>query len=437
MTKAVPPQVAIEDVGAYDGHTVKLSGWLYNARSKGHILFLQIRDGTGRIQAVAIDGETDPNSFTQATRLRLEASIVAIGTVREEPRAPSGYELHLHELIVVQAPKDEYPIANKSHGVDFLLAHRHLWLRSRRQEALMRLRSELRLAMHDFFNRRKFVLVDTPILTGAVGESASSLFTLPYYDLGEAHLAQTGQLYLEAACQALGKVYNFGPTFRAEKSKTRRHLSEFWMLEAEVAFADSDDNMQLQEELILALVEHILSRCENELATLKRDTTPLARLSVPFPRIAYEEAIRIAQAAGADVQLGEDLGADEETAISLQFDHPVFVTNYPRAAKSFYMKGSPNHPDRVLCSDLLAPEGYGEIAGGSQREDDLDDLVTAIQAHGLPVESYEWYLDLRRFGSVPHSGFGIGLERTLAWIAGIPHVREAIAFPRTLQRLYP
>ena len=301
----------------------------------------------------------------------------------------------------------------------------------------MRLRGELRLAMHAFFDRRGFVLVDTPILTGAVGESASSLFTLPYYDLGEAHLAQTGQLYLEAACQALGKVYNFGPTFRAEKSKTRRHLSEFWMLEAEVAFADSDANMQLQEELVLAVVEHVLARCENELATLERDTAPLERLAPPFPRIAYDEAVRIAQASGAELQLGEDLGADEETAVSLSFDRPVFVTDYPRAAKAFYMKGHPTDPDRVRCSDLLAPEGYGEIAGGSQREDDLDALVAAIGAHGLPVDAYEWYLDLRRFGSVPHSGFGIGLERTLAWIAGIPHVREAIAFPRTLQRLYP
>ena len=437
MTEDQLPRVAIKDVNAYDGHEVELAGWLYNARSKGRILFLQLRDGTGRIQATAIDGETEPKSFAQAAQLPLETSIIVHGTVRAEPRAPSGYELHLRKLQVVQAPKDEYPISNKAHGVDFLLAHRHLWLRSRRQEALLRLRSELRLAMHDFLNRRGFVLVDTPILTSTVGESASSLFTLPYYDLGEAHLAQTGQLYLEAACQALGKVYNFGPTFRAEKSKTRRHLSEFWMLEAEVAFANNDGNMQLQEDLVLTVVEHVLNRCASELATLERDTAPLARLSPPFPRIAYEEAVRIAQATGADMQLGEDLGADEETAVSLSFDRPVFVTDYPRAAKAFYMKGSPTDPDRVLCSDLLAPEGYGEIAGGSQREDDLDTLITAIQAHGLPLEAYEWYLDLRRFGSVPHSGFGIGLERTLAWIAGISHVREAIAFPRTLQRLYP
>ena len=437
MTEAGPPRVAIRDVGAHDGGAVELAGWLYNARSKGRILFLQLRDGTGRMQATAIDGETEPDSFARAARLPLESSVIARGTVRAEPRAPGGYELQLRALQVLQSPAAEYPIAKKAHGVDFLLAHRHLWLRSRRQEALMRLRSEVRIAMHDFFHRRDFVLVDTPILTGAVGENASSLFTLPYYDLGEAHLAQTGQLYLEAACQSLGKVYNFGPTFRAEKSKTRRHLSEFWMLEAEVAFADSDANMQLQEDLVLAVVDHVLTRCEGELASLERDTAPLARLAPPFPRIDYAEAVRIAQAAGADMQLGQDLGADEETAVSLSFDRPVFVTDYPRAAKAFYMKSHPTDPDRVRCSDLLAPEGYGEIAGGSQREDDLDALVAAIRAHGLPLDAYEWYLDLRRFGSVPHSGFGIGLERTLAWIVGIPHVREAIAFPRTLQRLYP
>ena len=437
MTGGGPARIAIRDVGAYDGRAVELAGWLYNARSKGRILFLQLRDGTGRIQATAIDGETDADSFARAARLPLESSLIARGTVRAEPRAAGGYELQLRTVQVVHAPAADYPIANKAHGVDFLLAHRHLWLRSRRQEALMRLRSEVRAAMHRFFDRRGFVLVDTPILTGAVGESASSLFTLPYYDLGQAHLAQTGQLYLEAACLALGRVYNFGPTFRAEKSKTRRHLSEFWMLEAEVAFADSDANMALQEDLVLAVVEHALDRCQPELAVLQRDTAPLARIGRPFPRIPYEDAVRIAQESGADVRLGDDLGADEETAVSRSFDRPVFVTDYPRAAKAFYMKGHPDDPDKVLCSDLLAPEGYGEIAGGSQREDDLDALAAALQAHGLDAAAYEWYLDLRRFGSAPHAGFGIGLERTLAWIAGIPHVREAIAFPRTLQRLYP
>ena len=436
MTDAVP-RVAIADVAAYDGREVELAGWLYNARSAGRILFLQLRDGSGRIQATAVDGETEPESFARAGRLPTEASLIACGTVRAEPRADGGYELALRSLHVVQAPDAEYPIAKKAHGVDFLMAHRHLWLRSRRQVALMRLRSELVAGMRGFFHERGFTLVDTPILTGAVGESASSLFTLPYYDLGSAHLAQTGQLYLEAACQALGKVYNFGPTFRAEKSKTRRHLSEFWMLEAEVAFADSDANMQLQEDLVLAAVEHVLTHCQRELATLERDTAPLERLRAPFPRIEYDEAVRIAQASGADIQPGEDLGADEETAVSGRFDRPVFVTDYPRAAKAFYMKGHPTDPDKVRCSDLLAPEGYGEIAGGSQREDDLDALIAALAAHGLAADAYEWYLDLRRFGSVPHSGFGLGLERTLAWIAGIAHVREAIAFPRTLQRLYP
>jgi asparaginyl-tRNA synthetase len=429
-------QVYIRDVSAHVGREISIRGWLYNKTHKGRLWFLLVRDGTGVIQSVLFKGNVAPEVFEAAEALTQESSLRITGTVRRDQRAPGGYELDATAMEVVQIAQS-YPITPKEHGTSFLMDHRHLWLRSSRQHAILRIRHQLIKAARDFFDGRGFVLVDTPILTGAVGESASSLFTLPYYDLGEAHLAQTGQLYLEAACQALGKVYNFGPTFRAEKSKTRRHLSEFWMLEAEVAFADSDANMQLQEDLVLAVVEHVLARCESELATLERDTAPLERLAPPFPRIAYDEAVRIAQASGAELQLGEDLGADEETAVSLSFDRPVFVTDYPRAAKAFYMKGHPTDPDRVRCSDLLAPEGYGEIAGGSQREDDLDALVAAISAHGLPVDAYEWYLDLRRFGSVPHAGFGIGLERTLAWIAGIPHVREAIAFPRTLQRLYP
>lgn len=431
------PRVAIKDVAAYEGLEIELAGWLYNVRSKGRIIFLQLRDGSGRIQATAINGETEPGSFSDASRLTIESSLTVCGTVRAESRAAGGFELAVRSVHVVQAPNAEYPIAKKAHGIDFLFTHRHLWLRSQRQEALMRLRSELIAGLRGFFHDRGFTLVDTPILTKAVGESEASLFTVPYYDLGEAYLAQTGQLYLEAACQALGKVYNFGPTFRAEKSKTRRHLSEFWMLEAEVAFADSDANMQLQEDLVLVAVEHVLSHCQPELATLERNTAPLERLRAPFPRIEYDEAVRIAQESGADIQLGQDLGADEETAVSRCFDQPVFITDYPRSAKAFYMKSHPTDPDKVRCSDLLAPEEYGEIAGGSQREDDLDALIAALTAHGLAANAYEWYLDLRRFGSVPHAGFGLGLERTLAWIAGIAHVREAIAFPRTLQRVYP
>ena len=431
------PKISIKEVASFEGKEVEIAGWLYNSRSKGRIVFLQIRDGSGRIQATGVEGETDPDSFYRSGHLSTESSLIVRGRVKREPRATGGFEIALRYLKVIHTANRDYPISKKEHGVDFLFTNRHLWLRSSRQEALMRLRSQLVAGIRRFFHDRDFTLVDTPILTRSAGENTSSMFTLPYYDLGEAQLAQTGQLYLEAACQALGKVYNFGPTFRAEKSKTRRHLSEFWMLEAEVAFADNNSNMDLQEELIMAAVEHVLAHCQTELETLGRDTRLLQQLQMPFPRIEYDEAVQIAQASGTDIQHGEDLGADEETAISNNFECPVFVIDYPRAAKAFYMKSHPTDPEKVRCSDLLAPEGYGEIAGGSQREDDLNSLISALAIQGLDANDYEWYLDLRRFGSVPHSGFGLGLERTLSWLAGIPHVREAIAFPRTLQRLYP
>ncbi|MBA7611278.1 Asparagine--tRNA ligase [subsurface metagenome] len=367
----------------------------------------------------------------------MEASIRLRGRVRKDERAPGGYELAVSGITLVQNPVKDFPIAKKEHGIDFLLENRHLWLRSTRPGAVLRIRNQAIISLRNFFNQRDYILIDTPILTGAIGESPASLFSVSYFDLGEAFLAQTGQLYLEAACMAFGKVYNFGPTFRAEKSKTRRHLTEFWMLEAEVAYLENEGNMQLQEDMICTLVEDILSRCEEDLKLLNRDTEKLKKITPPFFRLDYGEAVKQLSKKGHNIQWGDDLGAEEETALANRFDRPVFVMNYPRKAKAFYMKENPADAETVLCSDLLAPEGYGEIIGGSQREDDYDKLLRRIQEEKLPEEVYTWYMELREYGSVPHSGFGIGLERTVTWLAGISHVRESIPFPRTLSRIYP
>jgi asparaginyl-tRNA synthetase len=431
------PRVAIAAVGGHVGHQVEIAGWLYNLRSKGKIHFLQLRDGSGRIQAVAVQGECDPASFEAIAALKMEASLLVRGSVRRDERAPSGYELALLGLEVVQNPQEDFPIAKKGHGIDFLLENRHLWLRSTQPEALLRVRHEAEASLRSFFQDRGFILVDTPILTGAIGESSSSLFSVQYFDLGSAYLAQTGQLYLEAACMAFGKVFNFGPTFRAEKSKTRRHLTEFWMLEAEVAYMDNAGNLELQEEMISSLVQSVLTRCGRELATLRRDVDRLKGVSPPFPRLEYGEAVQWLRQRGFDTQWGADLGAEEEAALSAAFDKPLFVLNYPKQAKAFYMKENPANAQTVLCADLLAPEGYGEIIGGSQREDDYDKLLARIREQKLPEESYRWYLELRRFGSVPHAGFGLGLERTVTWLCGTHHIREAIPFPRTINRIYP
>ncbi len=430
-------KILIADIARAAGETVEIDGWLFNLRSKGKIHFLQLRDGSGRIQGVAVQGECDPQSFETIGTLKMEASVRVWGRPRADARAPGGYELQVERLEAVQNPAEDFPIAKKEHGIDFLLENRHLWLRSSRPEALLRVRSEAVYALRTFFHERGYVLVDTPILTGSIGENAGSLFTMPYFDLGNAYLAQTGQLYLEAACMALGKVYNFGPTFRAEKSKTRRHLTEFWMLEAEVAWQDNAGNMVLQESMICDLVERVLSKCEKELALLERDTAPLKRVQPPFPRIDYGEAVDRLRRLGSAIEWGTDLGGEDETILTQQFDRPIFVVNYPKEAKAFYMKENPADPRTVLCADLLAPEGYGEIIGGSQREDDHDKLLARIRAQKLPEESYRWYLELRRFGSVPHSGFGLGLERSVTWLTGIHHIREASPFPRTLSRLYP
>jgi asparaginyl-tRNA synthetase len=437
MKQSTPPIVPIAEVANYENQEIRLAGWMYNLRSKGKIHFLQIRDGTGRIQGVAVDGECDPAGFETIGNTKMEASVLVSGMVRKDERAPSGYELSVSGFSVVQNPEEDYPIAKKEHGIDFLLEKRHLWLRSTLPGALLRVRHEAIASLRNFYYKRGFILIDTPILTGSIGESAGTLFEVPYFDMGNAYLAQTGQLYLEAACMAFGKVFNFGPTFRAEKSKTRRHLTEFWMLEAEVAYLDNEGNLQLQEDMICALVQDILSNCREELKILGRDVEKLKKVASPFPRLDYGEAIQWLQKQGHSIEWGNDLGAEEETVLADRYDSPVFIVNYPKKAKAFYMKENPENPDTVLCADLLAPEGYGEIIGGSQREDDHDKLLARIHEEKLPEQAYTWYLELRRFGSVPHSGFGIGLERTVTWLCGTHHVREAIPFPRTISRLYP
>lgn len=430
-------RVYISQLSEYIDKEVEIAGWMYNMRSKGKILFLQLRDGTGRVQGVVVKGECSDKCFENAEKLKMEASLIVKGRVREDKRAPSGVELSVMDIQVVQNPTEDYPISKKEHGIDFLLEHRHLWLRSSRPEAMMRIRNTAVMALRNFFTEKGFILIDTPILTGSIGESASTLFSVEYFNLGKAYLAQTGQLYLEAACMAFGKVFNFGPTFRAEKSKTRRHLTEFWMLEAEIAFYENEDNMNLQEEMISYLVSQVLSRNTKELLLLGRDIEPLKKVKPPFPRIEYTEALKILDKLGKPVEWGDDLGGDEETLLTEQFEKPIFVINYPKQAKAFYMKENPSDPQTVLCSDLLAPEGYGEIIGGSQREDNYEKLLSRIREEKLPEKAYDWYMDLRKFGSVPHSGFGLGLERTLTWITGTKHVREAIPFPRTILRLYP
>ena len=426
----------ISELPRHIGESVTLRGWVVTTRSSGKIAFLVVRDGSGTVQGVVAKREVSEDTWAGFLTLTQEASVTLVGTVREDSRSPSGVELQVAELQPMH-PSVDFPISPKEHGTSFLFEHRHLWLRSRRQVAVAKVRHEVVQAIRDFFYQRDFVLVDTPILTGAIGEEAGNLFATDYFDLGKAYLAQTGQLYVEAAAAALGRVYCFGPTFRAEKSKTRRHLTEFWMVEPEVAFNDSSDNMRLQEEFVAYLVSRALDRCGEQLKELERDTTALERVSAPFPRISYSDAVVTLNELGSDISWGSDLGGDDETLLAQQYDRPLFVYNYPKEVKAFYMKRNPDDPRTVLNNDCLAPEGYGEIIGGSQREDDYDLLLQRIHNQGLDPEAYRWYLDLRKYGSFVHSGFGLGLERTVAWISGIPHIREAIAFPRQLHRLYP
>lgn len=426
----------IDKLGEFAGQEVRISGWLYNKRSGGKIKFLVLRDGTGIVQAVMAKQDLPEDLFNLFGDLTQESSLKVTGKVREEKRAPGGYEMNVTNIEIVQVA-EPYPITKKEHGVEFLHNNRHLWLRSSRQYAIMHIRNEVIWAIREFYYNRGFVLIDSPILTGAIGEEAATLFATEYFKLGNAYLAQTGQLYLEAACMSHRNVFCFGPTFRAEKSLTRRHLTEFWMIEAEMAYCDHDCNLKLQEDMVTYMVQSVLKNCRPHLEKLERDISKLENIKPPFVRLDYGEAIKILQDNGSEAKWGDDLGAEDETILSEMHDKPVFIINYPKHAKAFYMKENPDNPETALCADLLAPEGYGEIIGGSQREDDHDKLLARIREEKLPEEAYGWYLDLRKYGSVPHSGFGLGVERAITWICGIHHIRETIPFPRLITRLYP
>lgn len=429
------PVVTIERIGEHVGEEVEVRGWLYNLRSSGALHFLLVRDGTGIVQVVGARSEVAPEVFAEAGSITQESSLIVSGPVREDRRAPGGYEMSLRRLTVVQRA-EPYPITPKEHGIEFLLDHRHLWLRSSRQWAVMRVRAEVERAMCEYLDDAGFVRMDTPILTPAACEGTTTLFETPYFER-RAYLAQSGQLYNEAGAAALGRVYCFGPTFRAEKSKTRRHLTEFWMLEPEAAYLDLDGYMALADGLVSHVVARVLSRRRRELEVLRRDPAPLEAVRPPFPRITYGEAVARLREQGSPITWGQDFGGDEETILSRLHDRPLFVHRYPAQCKAFYMQPDPEQPEVVLGADLLAPEGYGEIVGGGQRIHDLALLERRIGEMGVPRDDYAWYLDLRRYGSVPHSGFGIGVERTVAWICGLEHVREAIPFPRLINRLYP
>ena len=431
MTK----RVYISNIAEYDGKEVEIWGWLYNMRSSGKLRFLQVRDGTGIIQCVINKADVENAVFDNTDKLTQESSIKLTGTVKADSRSPGGFEIQISDLHIIQIA-EEYPITPKEHGTTFLMDHRHLWLRSSRQHAILRVRHEIIRAGREFFDNLGFILVDTPIFTPAACEGTTTLFETEYFG-SKAYLTQSGQLYSEAAIMAFGKVYCFGPTFRAEKSKTRRHLTEFWMLEPEVAFNDLNDNMELAEELVTHIVQAVLANKKDDLEVLERDISKLENISPPFPRITYNEAADTLEKAGADFERGNDFGGTDETIISEQYNKPVMVHRYPAKIKAFYMKHDPDSPELSLSVDMLAPEGYGEIIGGGQREDDLDAILRKIKEHNLPLQAFQWYLDLRKYGTVPHSGFGLGIERTVAWICGLKHIRETIPFPRLMHRIYP
>jgi len=430
--------ITIEQAGKYEGQEVTIRGWLYNLRESGKLVFPIFRDGTGIIQGVCALKE-NPEAFAALKGLTQESSVIVTGKIRAEQRAPGGYEMGVSKVHVVQKVPENtpFPIQLKEHGVDFLLDHRHLWMRTPRQAAILRIRAEAERAAREFMDSQGYTLTDAPMFTPAACEGTSTLFEVNYIDDEKAYLTQSGQLYIEATAMALGKVYTFGPTFRAEKSKTRRHLTEFWMLEPEAAYVELDEVMTLGERLVSAIVQSVLKNKARELETLKRDTTKLQNVKPPFPRISYEDAIKVLQKRGNPAKFGDDIGGDEETIISNEFDRPVLVHRYPASIKAFYMQPDAERPDLALAFDMLAPEGYGEIIGGSQRIHDYDLLLKRLREHNLPEEAFRWYLDLRRYGSVPHSGFGMGLERTVAWICGAEHIREVIPFPRMLYRVYP
>ena len=445
MTETMSPTITtIAEIGKHEGQPVTIRGWLYNLRESGKLLFPIFRDGSGQIQGVVPKNAVSPETFDALKGLTQESSVIVEGKVRADKRAPGGYELDVSNVQVLQkvSESDPYPITPKEHGVDFLMEHRHLWIRSPRQAAILRVRAEIIKAARDFFDDRGFTLTDPPILTPAACEGTTTLFPVDYFD-EQAYLTQSGQLYIEATAMALGKVYSFGPTFRAEKSKTRRHLTEFWMVEPEVAYATLDDVMELSEGLITFIVKRCLEKRRADLQTIGRDIAKLEKIDMPFPRINYDEAVKMLQegfAKGAlenKFEWGGDLGSPDETYLSALFERPLMIHRYPAKVKAFYMEPDPQRPDLALCVDVLAPEGYGEIIGGSQRMASHELLLQRIHEHGLPEEAFKWYLDLRKFGSVPHGGFGMGIERAVAWIGGLEHVRETIPFPRTLHRLYP
>lgn len=428
--------VLIENIAKYEGQVVTLKGWLANKRSSKALVFLQLRDGTGIIQAVVYRPELGDEIYTLCDRMEQETCLAVTGLVKRDERSAIGYELGVQAVEVIGKPTEEYPITPKEHGVAFLMDLRHLWLRSKRQNAIMRIRNEVIRAIRDFFEDRNFVNLDAPIFMSSSCEGTSNLFECTYFDR-KAYLSQSGQLYMEAGAAAFGRVYCFGPTFRAEKSKTRRHLTEFWMLEPEVAFMDLEGDMELAEDLLCYIVQRVLERRPRELADLERDIEPLKKIQKPFVRLSYDDAVAKLKELGSDITLGDDFGADDETILTQQYDRPLMVHRYPREVKAFYMKPDPEHPDRALCVDVLAPEGYGEVIGGSVREENLDALLAAMKHHNIPEESLKWYLDLRKYGSFPHAGFGLGLERTVGWICGTHHIRECIPFPRMMERLDP
>ena len=428
--------VNIKDLDQFDNQEVELRGWVYNIRSIGKIWFVILRDGTGLLQGVVVKGEASDQTFLLEHELNQEDSIIINGTVRKEPRSVGGYELGVKEIKVVNHVTEEFPISPKEHGADFLMSNRHLWLRSKRQNSIMRIRHQVVKAIRDFFDDNGFTLIDSPIFTSNAVEGTTTLFEVDYFERS-AYLTQSGQLYQEAGATAFGKTYCFGPTFRAEKSKTRRHLTEFWMVEPEMAYVDLDENMTWAEQLVGFIIQRVLETCANELMLLERDTTKLESIVPPFPRITYDEAVSLLKDNGVEFTYGSDFGAPDETILSEQFDKPILIHRWPANIKAFYMKRDSDNPDLALGVDMIAPEGYGEIIGGGQREDDLDILIDTIRHHDLPLEPFKWYLDLRKFGSVPHSGFGLGLERTVAWICGTKHIRETIPFPRTMSRLEP
>ena len=429
----------IARISRYEGQDIALKGWLYNKRSSGKLQFLQVRDGTGVMQCVVFKGSVSPETFAVAAELKQEASLIVRGSVRKEERAPIGYELDVKELELIQNPAedDEYPITPKDHGTAFLMDHRHLWLRSSRQQAILRVRAALIKQVRDYFDSNGFMLFDAPIFTPSACEGTTTLFETPYFEDERAYLTQSGQLYGEAGALAFGRVYCFGPAFRAEKSKTRRHLTEFWMVEPEVAFMDLEGDMDLAEDFLVTIVQGVLATCRPYLEQLDRDIDALARIQKPFPRMPYDEAVDILHAEGREFEWGGDFGAEEETILSERYEKPVMIHRYPAEVKAFYMKRDPEDERVALCVDVLAPEGIGEIIGGGQREDDFETLRARIAEHGLNEEDFDWYLDLRRYGSVPHAGFGLGIERTLGWLCGLPHVRESIPFPRLMQRVRP